>query len=114
MAESSERSEEESFRCPICLERLNIPRCLPCLHTFCETCIQTYISSKKTSDKKGDFNVVDCPVCRQWVQEPEKDISSEDWAKSLPLNKWAWTMTINHENESVKYCLFCTVVSEKS
>lgn len=103
----STQTEKGSFRCPICLERLTIPRYLPCLHTFCEVCIQTYISSTTTRDKEDNFNVVDCPVCRKRVQEPEKDISSEDWAKSLPLNKWVWTMTANTENDLVKYCLFC-------
>lgn len=108
MAEaSSVQPEKESFRCPICLERLNIPRYLPCLHTFCEVCIQTYISSSTTRDKEDDFNVINCPVCRQQFQAPQKDISSEGWAKSLPLNKWAWTMTFNPEKDPMKHCMFC-------
>uniref|UniRef100_K1PYX1 Transcription intermediary factor 1-beta n=1 Tax=Magallana gigas TaxID=29159 RepID=K1PYX1_MAGGI len=108
MAEStSVEPEKEPFRCPICLERLNIPRYLPCLHTFCEVCIQTYISSSTTRDKEDDFNIINCPVCRQQVEEPVKDISSEDWVKELPVNKWAWTMTFNPENDSMKHCMFC-------
>ncbi|XP_052678652.1 tripartite motif-containing protein 45-like [Crassostrea angulata] len=108
MAEStSVEPEKEPFRCPICLERLNIPRYLPCLHTFCEVCIQTYISSSTTRDKEDDFNIINCPVCRQQVKEPVKDISSEDWVKELPVNKWAWTMTFNSEKNPMKHCMFC-------
>uniref|UniRef100_A0A8W8MSX5 Tripartite motif-containing protein 56 n=1 Tax=Magallana gigas TaxID=29159 RepID=A0A8W8MSX5_MAGGI len=108
MAElTSTQTDQESFRCPICLERLNIPRYLPCLHTFCEVCIQTYISSTATREEKGEFNVINCPVCRQQIKEPEKNISSEDWAKSLPLNKWILTMTANSETDSVINCLVC-------
>ncbi|XP_052680150.1 uncharacterized protein LOC128160887 [Crassostrea angulata] len=108
MAESiSVKSEKESFRCPICLERLNIPRYLPCLHTFCEVCIQTYISSSTTPDEKDDVNVFECPVCRQRVQEPQKGISSDAWAKCFPLNKWAWSMSYNSEKDSMKHCMFC-------
>lgn len=99
--------EKESFRCPICLERLNIPRYLPCLHTFCEVCIQTFMSSSTTRDKEDNLNVINCPVCRKQVKEPEKDISCEDWAKELPLNKWAWTMTFNPEKDPMKHCMFC-------
>ncbi|XP_052678654.1 uncharacterized protein LOC128159566 [Crassostrea angulata] len=108
MAElTSTQTDQESFHCPICLERLNIPRYLACLHTFCEACIQTYISSTATQEEKDEFNVINCPVCRQQIKEPEKDISSEDWAKSLPLNKWVLTMTANSETNSVINCLVC-------
>lgn len=108
MAEiSSTQTDQESFRCPICLERLNIPRYLQCLHTFCEVCLHRYIWSTITRDEEYDANVINCPVCRQQVKEPDKGISSENWAKSLPLNKWIWTMTVYPENDSVKYCLFC-------
>lgn len=107
MAElTSTQTDQESFRCPICLERLNIPRYLPCLHTFCEVCIQTYMSSTVAQDKENESNVINCPVCRQQVKEPKKEISSEDWAKSLPLNKWIWTMTENSETDSVINCLW--------
>uniref|UniRef100_K1PJC7 Tripartite motif-containing protein 2 n=1 Tax=Magallana gigas TaxID=29159 RepID=K1PJC7_MAGGI len=103
----AESTSVEPFRCPICLERLNSPRYLPCLHTFCEVCIQTYISSSTTRDENDEFNVINCPVCRKQVKEPENDIPSEGLAKSIPLNKCVTTTAANSETESVVNCLFC-------
>lgn len=45
------------LKCPVCLDRLNCPKILPCQHTFCkEPCLEGLIdwSSRK----------VKCPECR--------------------------------------------------
>ncbi|XP_061168923.1 transcription intermediary factor 1-beta-like [Saccostrea echinata] len=108
MAESgSVQTAEESFSCPICLEQLKIPRYLLCLHTFCEACIQTYISSTAARCEQDALNFIECPVCRKPAVEPRKGVSSEEWVKDLPVNKWILTMSVNTVNESNKYCLFC-------
>lgn len=73
----------EITNCAICLETLNIPKYLPCLHTFCENCIAAHIS---TSFEKGTTSSFDCPVCRTEVSVPYVNCSSEDCAKGLPLN----------------------------
>ena len=73
----------EITNCAICLETLNIPKYLPCLHTFCENCIASHIS---TSFEKGNKASFDCPVCRTSVSVPYVNCSFEDWAKGLPLN----------------------------
>lgn len=108
MAQSgSVQPDEESFRCPICLEQFRIPKYLPCLHTFCEACIQTYISSTEARLGQNARNFIECPVCRSLTVEPRKGISSEEWVKDLPINKWILTMSVNSESEANKYCLFC-------
>jgi tripartite motif-containing protein 56 len=71
----------EITNCAICLETLNIPKYLPCLHTFCENCIASHIS---TSFEKGNTASFDCPICRTSVSVPYVNCSSEDWAKGLP------------------------------
>lgn len=56
------------FDCPICLERYRIPKSLPCLHTFCEQCIQSYIENfnvRKSTDGENFVQFIECPVCRR-------------------------------------------------
>lgn len=66
--------------CPICLETLRDPKCLPCLHTFCELCIQSFIDSSITDcvQKKKTISF-DCPVCRLVIPSPAKNVSAKEW-----------------------------------
>lgn len=53
--------EQDMLTCPICLERFVQPKCLPCLHTFCQQCIQQHFAR---SVQNGH---VDCPTCRKRI-----------------------------------------------
>ena len=44
------------LECGICLEQFKKPRALPCLHAFCEECLEKYCKGK---------NQVLCPTCKQ-------------------------------------------------
>ncbi|XP_029504323.2 uncharacterized protein LOC115119613 isoform X2 [Oncorhynchus nerka] len=50
---------EDHFRCSVCTEVLNEPVSIPCGHSFCRQCIETYWN--KPAKKK----VYDCPGCQQ-------------------------------------------------
>jgi hypothetical protein len=46
---SVDKAVDDLLTCTICLETFKVPKYLPCLHTFCKTCIHTHITSFKRS-----------------------------------------------------------------
>ena len=79
----SKETQVDITSCPICFETFNIPKYLPCLHSFCEGCLQTYITSAFRAN--SDCNWINCPVCRAFVQKQDS-VTSENWAKEFPSN----------------------------
>ncbi|XP_061192045.1 uncharacterized protein LOC133200246 [Saccostrea echinata] len=102
-----ENPETEKCHCPICLEKVRNPKYLPCYHTFCEPCIQTYISSTAAHKENETLKSIECPVCRRCIDAPRCDISDEEWASELPQNKLILTMSVDPEQDENKYCMFC-------
>lgn len=100
-------SSDGTFCCPICLEEVRNPKYLACLHTFCESCIQTYISSTATCHDSLNTKTINCPVCRKCIDAPRKDISNEEWATSLPENKLIVSMWLKTKNADKQLCKFC-------
>jgi len=59
----------ELTTCSICLEELDNPRSLPCLHTFCLKCLQGYFKDNHPGDEIG------CPMCRKVFQIPSAGLT---------------------------------------
>ncbi|CAG2205430.1 TRIM56 [Mytilus edulis] len=109
--------------CTICLETFKVPKYLPCLHTFCETCIHTYIVSSVKEDKPETFK---CPICRRQVQIEECQGKADTWAKQLPGNHFVVSLidrkavkqgekqctACESNNKSSKAVSWCTVCEE--
>ncbi|KAL3855247.1 hypothetical protein ACJMK2_014463 [Sinanodonta woodiana] len=76
--------QEEEPRCPICLGKFKIPRDLPCLHSFCQSCLEDFISSKAVNGK--ELKQFECPICRAVVPIPRKGKTSKLWAPLFPIN----------------------------
>eukprot|EP00058_Branchiostoma_floridae_P012237 XP_002597725.1 hypothetical protein BRAFLDRAFT_217377 [Branchiostoma floridae] len=49
---------QEFFVCQICSEDFKQPKMLPCLHTFCQPCLERLLA------RVGNLS---CPTCRQGV-----------------------------------------------
>uniref|UniRef100_A0A9J8DLB6 Tripartite motif-containing protein 3 n=2 Tax=Cyprinus carpio TaxID=7962 RepID=A0A9J8DLB6_CYPCA len=60
--------DKQFLVCSICLEHYHNPKVLPCLHTFCERCLQNYIPPQSLT--------LSCPVCRQTSILPEKGVGA--------------------------------------
>ncbi|XP_038140927.1 tripartite motif-containing protein 3b isoform X1 [Cyprinodon tularosa] len=58
--------DKQFLVCSICLDHYHNPKVLPCLHTFCESCLQNYIPAESLT--------LSCPVCRQTSILPEKGV----------------------------------------
>ena len=69
MAEKLADGIEQELTCAVCLDRLTKPKVLPCLHTYCKTCIEDIVAKSR---EKGTVN---CPQCRESHPLPEKGIS---------------------------------------
>ncbi|KAL3891419.1 hypothetical protein ACJMK2_003681 [Sinanodonta woodiana] len=70
--------------CPICLEQFNIPRQLPCAHSFCEKCLQSHITNQAAKHTK--LTSINCPVCRNPAGSSIKDRPTSEWATLFPVN----------------------------
>ena len=62
---------KKEITCPICYELFTDPRTLPCLHTFCKSCIQRSVDTGLAEVPEGYF---ECPLCRAHVPLPAKGI----------------------------------------
>ncbi|KAK3592428.1 hypothetical protein CHS0354_017226 [Potamilus streckersoni] len=58
----------EGLSCPLCLNLFRSPRQLPCMHSFCEACLQSHIS--KTVPERLLCGELHCPVCESKVSLP--------------------------------------------
>ncbi|CAG2213675.1 TRIM56 [Mytilus edulis] len=108
---SLEDSTSDILTCSICLEIFTKPKYLPCLHTFCESCLLTYITSGFEKGTKA----VECPVCRGTVAIPKDNCTPEEWVKLIPLNFLISGML---ENKKIcrleKPCMLCERSNSKS
>ena len=56
--------------CSVCLEEYHRPRVLPCLHVFCEGCLEKLVGTQRNKLKAP------CPNCRKPAPLPEGGVSS--------------------------------------
>uniref|UniRef100_A0A1X7UA12 RING-type domain-containing protein n=1 Tax=Amphimedon queenslandica TaxID=400682 RepID=A0A1X7UA12_AMPQE len=58
---------EEQLTCPVCLDHYTNPKTLPCLHSFCEQCLEGL-----PLDKKNETYYLSCPTCRHCTELPKE------------------------------------------
>lgn len=77
----------DGFTCSICLNSFQIPKALPCLHTFCQDCLQCYINKTFNQYDKSFL----CPLCRTVYRhnqlfQSRTTILVKEIARHLPTN----------------------------
>ncbi|KAL3853756.1 hypothetical protein ACJMK2_017270 [Sinanodonta woodiana] len=95
-------STSKQLCCPICLESLNSPKSLPCIHTFCEKCICKYASDY--SKKALQSDTILCPVCRSPIPALANDENPKDWAAKLPTNIVVLSLSASDRTENNFLC----------
>ncbi|XP_071791487.1 uncharacterized protein [Asterias amurensis] len=63
-----ERDPEELTLCFLCQKDLTVPKILPCLHTFCKSCLVKYAVE---NEKSGSIR---CPQCKDQTSAPIKTV----------------------------------------
>lgn len=65
--------KEDFLTCKLCNRTFSHPKALPCLHTYCKSCIEQHIT--KHAIKAGDgTSCVFCPTCRQVCDIPRSGV----------------------------------------
>ncbi|KAL4216460.1 hypothetical protein ACF0H5_024184 [Mactra antiquata] len=86
---------EDLISCSICMDIFDKPRVLPCQHTFCEQCLNDYVTErakKKKNGQKRHFNLP-CPLCREKVLIDD----SASFGTTFPLNLTVVALCDNKE-----------------
>lgn len=66
----AQKMHDEFLICKICLEDFKNPKCLDCMHTFCEECIENHVFSESSYKKYSDYRDFTCPLCRKRSSMP--------------------------------------------
>ena len=117
--DSSLREVEDITICPLCLEFMTDPRILPCIHTFCSSCLVMY--GEQQSLINGELH---CPVCRGTLGLVDFDFSrlpkntfveklieakrsgSEPGVK-FSTCAWNWMKSVINWLQTETFCLEC-------
>ena len=105
--------KEDSINCPICTKHYDQPRMLPCLHSFCHSCLVFYIQDGKYNDSSKGFP---CPCCRKLAYSADMSKTRpEKWAELFPVNSLlADLVDLNALKKGTKVCDPCQKNKTKS
>ncbi|XP_030043980.1 E3 ubiquitin-protein ligase TRIM56 [Microcaecilia unicolor] len=95
----SDALTKDFLTCKICLEKFTKPKILPCLHTYCEACLEKLIAN----------NRLRCPECREEILLPEA-------IRCLKTNFFINSLLdlIHSTSESDFTCTLCPLINKES
>ncbi|XP_021359302.1 uncharacterized protein LOC110454221 [Mizuhopecten yessoensis] len=95
MAEASPTLE---YKCLLCMKPYNQPRELPCNHTFCCSCLTSYIDKEhRTADE--DRHYFPCPVCDKPTSLRDVNTDVDTWGTSFPINNMFINPTVKTSDD---------------
>ena len=105
---------EEQLTCSICLDYYVSPKTLPCLHPFCQQCLE-----RLPLDLQGKKQFILCPTCRTPTEVPEAGVAGFQVAFLINnltevhnlLKKGSGDQHVlcdNCKSDATRYCKQCT------
>ena len=62
---------DKELTCAICLGRYKHPKVLPCLHSYCKSCLEGLLKTSHQAEKQ-----ITCPQCKQSHNVPQQGVDS--------------------------------------
>ena len=96
------RNLQKEAECPLCLETVNNPKTLPCLHSFCLECLDKHAGFARRQLQA----TIKCPVCQTSFQIPEGD-SFKNLPTSYHLNRLVDVLALKGSGAQAQKCGSC-------
>ena len=95
---------EEQLTCDVCLDHYTNPKTLPCLHSFCQHCLEGL-----PRDKKNETYYLSCPTCRYDTELPEEGVGAFPVAFTLNNLKEIYSLLRKVADPQQVTCDNCTI-----
>ena len=96
------RNLRKEAECPLCLETVNDPKTLPCLHSFCMLCLDKHALYARRQLQ----TTIKCPVCLTCFQIPEGDTFG-GLPTSFHLNRLVDLLALRDGSAEAQRCSSC-------
>ena len=96
------RNLKKEAECPLCLETVNEPKTLPCLHSFCLLCLNKHAAYGRRQLQ----TTIKCPVCLTCFPIPEGDTFG-GLPTSFHLNRLVDLLALSDGSEEAQRCSSC-------
>ena len=93
---------KKEAECPLCLETVNNPKTLPCIHSFCLECLDKHANFARRQLQA----TIKCPVCQTSFQIPEGD-SFKNLPASYHLNRLVDVLALKDGGTQAQKCSSC-------
>ena len=93
---------KKEAECPLCLDTVNKPKTLPCLHSFCLECLDKHAGFARRQLQA----TIKCPVCQTSFKIPEGD-SFKNLPASYHLNRLVDVLALKDGDAQAQKCGSC-------
>ena len=93
---------KKEAECPLCLDTVNNPKTLPCLHSFCLECLDKHAGFARRQLQA----TIKCPVCQTSFKIPEGD-SFKNLPASYHLNRLVDVLALKDGGTQAQKCSSC-------
>ena len=97
---------ESLLTCSICLETFDDPRALPCFHSFCKCCLETFVKKQRVEAVGKEIKDFNCPTCRSlFTLKPNEEV--EGMSGSHFIRNMLDVMAFQHRGKVAAKCFQC-------